>query len=303
MSSKAEEADLLDVALSEEFGEPVETPEVDETPATDEPEVKDESEEKPAEDETKTEEPEAPETPTDEPEKVEEPEPAPKDEPEEKPSSKEDIKAALRELDLERQQSVGQRNALRDEIRTKLHPEGLEKPIVDSANNPIGGPDDMVGKLIDPDTGEPFERSAAERWWNTARAEQDKLIESIEQDIDQIAETNQTLLQEYQIVQAKYGEFLEKNPEIAQNVLSQWERTLNKDEATGIVVKAPVSLVGYYDTVLNPYMQMTAQEAKKEAAAKAKAAQADRSDLGPTSGKTESSKKDNLDKAFDAYFG
>lgn len=227
----------------------------------------------------------------------------------ERPSSKDDIKQALRELESERVADHQYRNNLRNEVRAKLYKGQLDRPILDSANQPINGVNDMIGKLIDPETGEPFERDGAERWWNATKTEQDKLVEGIEQDIDKIAETNQTLFQEYQQLASKYGEFIEANPEISERVLRSWEGTLKRDKATNIVLEAPVSLIGYYDMALAPYVQMANQQAQAQAeadakatAVQAKADQSDRADLSPTSDGGKGGKVDVLDKAFSNYF-
>lgn len=310
MSSNEDTFDLLGAELDASFGDEPSTSveEPEEKPEEKAPEVEEKpAEEKPTEEEEKPEEPEEPEV---EPEKAEEEAPAvepPVEEPAK--SSKDDLKEALREIEAEKTHRQDTRNTLRDEVRSKLYPDGLERPILDSDNRPINGPQDMIGKLIDPETNEPFERDAAERWWNATKLEQDKAIESIEQDIDKIAETNQTLFEEYQQVAARFGEFIEANPEIAQRVLQSWERTLKKDPATGIVIEAPVSLYSYYDMVLSPQLQVSQQQAQAQATAEAEAAkqrtraeQDDRSDLSPTAGSPKDNKKDSLDKAFDAYF-
>ena len=249
--------DMLGDALNEGVGAPIEEKEEVATTEDDAP-VDDTSTEDdaPAEDESSEEE--------DTEDDGEEQAPAEEKETVQEYLSKEDIKAAFREMQQEQNESRDFRSSLRDEIREKMYPEGLENPIRDSANNIITGVKDMVGKLIDPETGDPFTREGAQEWWEAVTSEDNKRIESVEQDIDKIAETNQTLAQEAQVVQAKYGDFLARNPEVAQKVLNSWNSTLRKDEKTGIVVDAPVSLAGYYDTVLEPYVQMAQAQSVRE---------------------------------------
>lgn len=303
MSSKDEETfDALASELESSFGDPEEVEaKEEETPDTTEGEETAEEETKTEDDEKSTEE-DATE------EEAPEPEPVDKDEPVERPSSKEDIKAALRELEAERQNSLNVRTTLRDEVRQKMFPQGVETPITDSEGRVINGPADLVDKVVDPDTGEAFTREGAEKWWADTKAEQDKAIESLEQDIDRIAETNQNLADEYKYVAAKYGAWLEANPQVAERVGKLWEKTLEKDPNTNIVIKAPIGLAEHYDGMLSPYMQLSQQDTAKQREAeeraereKAKQNMADRSDLSPTAGDPKG-KKDQLDKAFEAYF-
>lgn len=241
--------------------------------------------------------------------------PAGTDEPEEKQVTKEDVAAAIRESQKEQADSQAMRTQLRDEARSAFYPEGVEKPIVDSDNNPINGAHDMVGKIINPETNEPFTYDEARVWWDRAKSEQDRRIEEAEQYIDAVAETNQSLVEGEAIVMAKYGAMLSQ-PEyqdVAKRAYEGYQRILVKDKKTGIVIKAPMSVVEYYDLVMQPYLTVSQQkqaassqeEAQKQQETQRKQAaaeKADRADLPQKGTPGAKDKKDALDNAFDEYF-
>lgn len=228
-----------------------------------------------------------------------------------RPVTKDSIKEALKELDAERQTVTSERQTLRDEVRNALYPNGVTpEPLLDSEGKQINGVSDIAGKLVNPETNDVFTWEEAKDWFDKKQTEQKDWINTVEQNIDALAETTQLLHEGEKEVMHKYGELLKKLPDVAKEAFDGYKSTLEIDKNTGVVLKAPISVTQYYDMVMRPYvavaeqMQLQAQAEKDAAAAaQAKINQRERSDLGPSSNTSKSDEeKDDLDTAFDNYF-
>ena len=212
------------------------------------------------------------------------------DEPEEKPATREEIKAALRELDQEKQTASDTRSQLKNEVLETLYPEGIDRQLRDADGDPITGIEDLT-KLINPKTNDYFTDEEAAQWLLGAQQKLNQDIEQMENYAYEVADTNLTLKEGTDYIQEKMGDVLAAFPEVADQLLEAYTATLVKDPKTGVIIKAPVDVVKFYSVALKPYQaQLTAQaeaEAAKKAAEKkaaeeaAKAGQAEREDLSP----------------------
>lgn len=219
---------------------------------------------------------------------------------------KDGIKEALREIELEKVQSTNFRQSLRADI------EGLmtapETVLRDTDGKVINGVMDVAGRLKNPATGELFTYEEAVDALAVARKELDRSLENFHQDVDAIAETNQSIYEGSLRVMHKWGDTLAAMPDVAEAVKAKFEETFIRDPQTGLVVKAPVDIEGYYDLVLQPYYQMNLERNKQremelaaEEQKKQKQNQAEREDIKGESSHQRGRQKDNLDEALDRY--
>lgn len=233
-----------------------------------------------------------------------------KDEAEEKFATKDDIRAALAEQERLREASVATRRNMRNELRSELFPEGIDidLQVRDSDNGVVTGPSQIAGKLINPSTQELFTYEEAKDYWDNAQKQIDKAIEEREQIIDLYAENNQSFFEGSQKVEAKYGEWLKKNPVEAKKLLDNFLKTA-KVTKSGYITEMPLDVEAYYDTALGPVtsvasqleLQKQGEEARKVAEAERRQ-QSERADLPVSNNNTPTKKKDGLESAFDRYF-
>lgn len=165
----------------------------------------------------------------------------------------------------------------------------------DADGDPIKTIEDVMA-LTNPRTGEGFTEEEAGMWLLSAQQQFNEQKASIEKQADEIAEVNYELKDQADIINKKYGEFLKANPELRDELWADYLETLVKHEASGTIVKMPISLEKFYDRALKPRVEVetkqaddaaAAQKAKEEADAKAaaeaaekkKKARQDRSDV------------------------
>jgi len=189
----------------------------------------------------------------------------------EKHTTKDDIKEALREMEQEKELSAENRNELRSEVIKEMFPDGIDKKLYDSAGDEIKGIDDVT-KLINPKTGDYFTDEEAAQWLMDSNKKLNDDVAQLEAYADEIVDTNISLKDGADRVAELYGDVLEQFPEVADKLLDAYSRTLQKDEKTGIITKAPVDVVEFYAMALAPYKELAPQlAAQKQAEAKAKA--------------------------------
>lgn len=163
------------------------------------------------------------------------------------------------------------------DIRTKMFAE-VPQVLQDADGDPIKSIDDVV-KLINPRTKEPFTEEEAATWLLSAQQQFNQNLAGVEKQIEQIAEVQIDLKDQADLVTYEYGELLKAMPELATEVWDEYEKTLVKDEKSGIITKAPVSLSNFYKLALKPYVDLAAKlegdataKTEADAAAAAKAA-------------------------------
>lgn len=238
------------------------------------------------------------------------------DEVPEKFATKDDIKAALREMDVEKKTYETEHKSMQAEVLDKLYPEGIDRVLRDSDGDPINGIDDLT-KLVNPKTGDLFTEEEAGRWLLEAQQKLNQDIQQLETYASEIVDTNISLKDGSERVAELYGDLLATVPEMADKLLDAYSRTLVRDPKTGIVIKAPVDVVEFYSMALAPYKdvaELAAQKAEAdkkaadEAAKKAaeekkkqeKTNQREREDLKPK-GRAKAPKSEDEEAWDDAY--
>lgn len=151
--------------------------------------------------------------------------------------------------------------SLKDEVRAKMFPDTFE--LKDADGDPIRGADDLL-RHINPNTGENFTSEEATLAWLQYEREVDARRSANEAVVEQVAMVNASLKDEADIVKSKYGEFLNKNPQLQQQIWDLFSKTLEVDPKTGVIVRAPTPLSQFYAVTLQPYLD--AQKSQDEAA-------------------------------------
>ena len=173
--------------------------------------------------------------------------------------------------------------------------------------------------MVNPDTDELFTPSEARAWYDKATELYQARVREAESTAKHVVEVNRSLDKDRETVKRVYGEFLEKNPEIAKKVIASYTQTLDvAGEGENAYVKnAPISMLSYFNDVLQPHVELAERraeiEASKVAAAKQKAEEVKRSENAQIEGADlrvntppEALQDDDgneWDTAFDQYYG
>lgn len=226
---------------------------------------------------------------------------------------------SARESRVAAREAAQAREATISDVRERMFAD-IPKTLTDKDGDPIESIDDVMA-LINPRTGEAFTEEEAGVWLLSAQQQFNQKIADIDKQIESIAETNIQLKEDADFIKAKYGEFLDKKPELRESLWAKFEQTLIKDEESGTITKTTLSLADFYETVLEPMVaaQPAAPEApaapaapeggtpeeQAEAAKKKKQERTDRSDIfggaNPDEGLNDEEKE--WDRAATDYFG
>lgn len=304
----AETNEDFTAALNKEFGIEPETPPAADPPVADPPEGGEQAAQVPPagdEDGDKT-----PPTADGEPEKQDPP--VATVEEEAKPLTKEDIAAAMREYNEETAGRVEKIHSAREEIIEKLHPEGINKDIVDSNGEVIKTAQDIVDRqLINKATGDAYTYEEAASWMLQAQQQMNKNVDELNTWAEEIAEKNISLIESNQRVMAEHGDLLKKMPKVAEELAEAYITTqLEFDKTNSYIVRMGMSPEQYYKLTLAPYQQyneaITAKEAleadiaAKQAAADAAAEQQERTTGVPPQRGESKTKSNTGDTMLDA---
>lgn len=145
----------------------------------------------------------------------------------------------------------------REDIRKEMFGD-VKTQLEDADGDPINTIQD-VQKLQNPNTGKPFTYEEAALYLLQAQNHLTKTIQDAEAQIEQIADVNLSLKDEADNVSSKYGAMLKAMPRLQKQLWSEYEKTLIKDEKSGIITKAPVSLERFYDVSLAGYIKLAEQ--------------------------------------------
>lgn len=133
-----------------------------------------------------------------------------------------------------------------------------------------------VMALRNPNTGKNFTEDEAGAYLLKATQHVQREREEALREAERIADEMVSLKDQADTVKDKYGAFLDdpKNAQLKADIWADYEATFVTDEATGIITKAPVSMVRFYDRALKPYMEAqanisSAEEARRQAEAEA----------------------------------
>lgn len=224
-----------------------------------------------------------------------------------------------RDTRLAARESARQIEEVKTDVRKQMFAD-VPQQLQDKDGDPIKTIEDVM-KLINPATvgeaenpnGRAFTQEEAGMWLLSAQQRFNENLANTEKQIEQIAEVNVDLKDQADSINYQYGELLKAMPEIRDSIWTEYEKTLVKDEKTGIITKAPVSLERFYEIALQPYAKL-AQSLEVEETAKAdalaaeeakkKSERADRSDIyggGNTDTSTEEDKE--WSSAAEAVFG
>ena len=174
---------------------------------------------------------------------------------------------------LTAREEAAQVEAVKNDIKEKMFAD-IPTELKDADGDPIKNVGDVM-KLINPNTGQQFTAEEAAIWLGQAERQVEKNIAQMNEQVDQIAETNLNLKDQADIVNFQYGELLKAMPELRDKIWAQYEKTLTKDSKSDIITKAPVSLQQFYETALEPYAELgrtLAQQESNNTAAQEKAA-------------------------------
>lgn len=191
---------------------------------------------------------------------------------------------AIRETRATQQEMAAEKKSMISDVKEKMFSD-IKTEITDADGDPIRTIED-VKRLLNPNTGKPFTETEAATYLLQAQQKLRKDLDETEKQIEDIAEVNLSIRDQANNTREKYGPLFEafkKSPNSDLNTLQQrlwaeYQETLVKDEKTGIITRAPVSLERFYDTSLAGYVKLADQlkadeEAKEKAAAKKKEAE------------------------------
>lgn len=195
-----------------------------------------------------------------------------------------DQRAAVREMQADLK-------ATKSDVREKMF-DDLQTELTDADGDPIRTIEDVM-KLMNPNTRKPFTEEEAASYLLQAQAHLDKQIKEAESKIEEIAEVNVGLKDDADTVRGKYGELFKAMPALQKEVYAAFAETLIRDEKTGIIVKAPVSMLRFYDTALAGYVKLAQQ---LEAQAKAKTTADKNAKAGEEAKKKTEKKQDQTDR-------
>lgn len=218
-------------------------------------------------------------------------------------------------LDARRSERAYKENveALKSDIRKQMF-SNAPTELRDAQGDPINSVEDVM-QLINPNTGDAFTREEAAAWFVAAQNTLNRAIEKTSKDIDRIAEVNLDLKDQADSINYRYGPLLKEMPDVREKAWAKFEKTLVKDEKTGIIIAAPISLEDFYEDYLEPYAELgrqaeaaqqedenekkAAEEAKKKAEEEARQKRRqDRSDI--YGGGNDDNNADPEDKEWDA---
>ena len=195
---------------------------------------------------------------------------------------------AVREARMIQRGAAEERTLIAEDVRKELFGD-VKDELTDADGDPIRTVEDAM-KLMNPNTGKPLTQDEATIYLFEAQRALEKELATVDKQVEEIAEINLSLKDQGDNIRVKYGDILEAMPDLRDQLWAEFSKTLEKDEKTGIITKAPVSLERFYELALAPhvkYLQKLEAE-EKEAQEKAEKArqelqkkqvQSDRTDI------------------------
>lgn len=200
------------------------------------------------------------------------------------------------ELRMAQRRSTEEFEAVRNDIKAVLLSD-VPTELKDADGEAIKGPEDLL-KLLDPLTlpgqpgfdpehpqGSAFTPDRASITYLQMKQELNEAISKNDQYADQLARVNVQIKDESDTITKKYADVFKANPKLAEQVWASYSKTLTVAADGKVITAAPVSLLDFYTTVLEPYARMAKAEAdaaaiKEESDRIAKAQRrSDRSDI------------------------
>lgn len=226
-----------------------------------------------------------------------------------------DPAAAARAARLANRQYSDQVATVKSDVMQKMYADA-PATLQDADGDPINSIEDVM-QLIDPRTGEAFTENDAGMWLLSAQQEFNKQVAEREKNAEKVAELNVDIKDQADSINSKYGEFLKNNVELRDQLWQQFEKTLEKDPNSGIIVKMPLSLEEFYESQLAPRVeaqqhiqqqqsqaQAVQQQAQEQQQVQRQQSRQDRSDIyGAGDGNVTDQEDKEWAQARDAVFG
>lgn len=162
-------------------------------------------------------------------------------------SSGRDARQAAREF-------AQQTEAVKSDVREKMFAD-VPQVLKDADGDPINSIEDVM-RLKNPRTGEAFTEEEAGMWLLSAQQQFNQNIANVEKEIERISDVNLDLKDQADSIAFNYGELLKEMPELRDRLWTEYEKTLVKDPASGVITKNPVSLKSFYEMALKPYAEL-----------------------------------------------
>jgi hypothetical protein len=184
-----------------------------------------------------------------------------------KPLTAEDIRRAIAEDRAETTGRVEQLHTAREEIITKLYPEGIDKNIYDTDGRVIKTAQDIVDRgLINDRTGEAYTYEEAASFILDANRQMAENIEELNSWAETVAEQNISLVESNQRVMSDWGDILKAMPKLAEELAAEYIQTqLQFDKTNSYITRMGMSPEAYYNRALAPYKQLGQALAEKQA--------------------------------------
>lgn len=180
--------------------------------------------------------------------------------------------AGAREARITARETAQQIASIKSDVREQMFSESPTQ-LVDGEGDPINTIEDVMN-LINPNTGEAFTQVEAGTWLLAAQQQFNKSKEAEDKQIEEIAELQLDLKDQADIINEKYGKILKENTDLRDEIWEAFQKTLVKDEKSGLIVKTTVPLETFYNLALKGYAQAPAAPVVDEAAQAAEAAKA-----------------------------
>lgn len=208
---------------------------------------------------------------------------------------------------------------IKTDVRKKLYGE-VPGEMRDAQGDPITSIEDVM-QLVNPRTGDAFTREEAAEWFMSAQSQFNRNQDRINKEVEKIADLHMDLWDQTQVINNRYGALLREMPDVRDKAWKAFNKTLIKDEKTGVITDITIPLEEFYEDYLEPYAELgrAAEKAQKEDEAATKAAEearkkqeeeerqrkrADRSDIyGGTDKDNQDPEDKEWDQAATAVFG
>lgn len=198
----------------------------------------------------------------------------------EEAQARRDAAARARELREASRDFMADTEAVVNDIMVEMFKDKDGK-LYDADGDEIKSIEDVM-LLRNPNTGKNFTEDEAGAYFLKASQNAKEERQNALAMAKQYAEVNLAIKDEADTVKDKYGAFLSdpKNATLKAEVWADYQETLQVDPDSGVIIKAPVSMIRFYDRALKPYADAqsditSAQQAKAEAEAAAEKAKAE----------------------------
>lgn len=157
----------------------------------------------------------------------------------------------IRETRQTQRELARQEQEMKEDIRKELFSD-VQTQLLDSDGDPIETIED-VQKLKNPNTGKAFTEDEAAAWLLKAQQNIAKTNQETEAKVERIASVNLDLMDQADAVKAKYGALLKSMPDIAKEIVTEFNASLKTDPKTGYILEAPLNMEKFFDLALKPY--------------------------------------------------